>query len=265
MDPRPIGCFDSGVGGLTIWREVKARLPHESLVFLADQAHVPYGEKTEAELKDLCVRIVHFLLKDDVKLIVVACNTATVYTLAHLRETFPQIPFVGVVPVVKVLAEQTRVGRVGLLSTPATARSPYVAGLIERFAQGVEVVNMGCDGLEDLVETGQVDSPQVMEILRENLRPIQAVGADVVGLGCTHYPFLREEVRSIIGDGVRIFDPGEPVARRVEQLMREGDTAAPPDAEPAYRFYTTGDRERFRQVASRLLGYPVEDVRRAQI
>ena len=265
MDPRPIGCFDSGVGGLTIWREVRERLPHESLIFLADQTHVPYGEKSEADLQDLCTRIVRFLLRDHVKLIVIACNTATVYAIDHLRATFPDLPFVGVVPVVKVLAEQTVVGRVGLLSTPATARSPYLAGLIDRFARGVQVVSRGCEGLEDLVETGDVDSPRVIEILRENLRPVQEAGADVIGLSCTHYPFLREEVRSIVGDGVRIFDPGEPVARRVEHLLRERDLVAPPDAEPAYRFYTTGDPVRFRQVASRLLGYPVSDVRQAEI
>ena len=265
MDPRPIGCFDSGVGGLTIWREVKARLPHESLIFLADQLHVPYGEKSEAELKDLCARIVRLLLRDGSKLIVIACNTATVYAIAHLRETFPKVPFVGVVPVVKVLAEQTQVGRVGLLSTPATARSPYLAGLIERFAQGVQVVSRGCEGLEDLVETGQVDSPQVTDILRENLRPIQEAGVDAIGLDCTHYPFLTDEVRSIVGDGVRIFDPGEPVARRVEYLLQEHDLAAPPDAVPTYRFYTTGDPERFRAVASRLLGYPIDHAERAEI
>ena len=130
MDNRPVGLFDSGVGGLTIWRATKSLLPQESLIFLADSGHVPYGEKSPAELHDLTERIVRFLLKYDVKLIVIACNTATVHALDHLRETFPEIPFVGVVPVVKTLARQTHTGTIAVLSTPATATSPYLTGLI---------------------------------------------------------------------------------------------------------------------------------------
>ncbi len=136
MDNRPIGVFDSGVGGLSIWRAIRRLLPQESLIFLADSGHVPYGEKSTAELHDLTGRIARFLLSQDVKIIVVACNTATVHAIGYLRENFPETPFVGVVPVVKTLARRTRTGTIAVLSTPATAQSPYLAGLIEEFAPG---------------------------------------------------------------------------------------------------------------------------------
>ena len=141
MDNRPIGVFDSGVGGLSIWRAMRRMLPQESLIFFADSGHVPYGEKSTAELHDLTGRIARFLIERDVKMIVVACNTATVHAIGYLRETFPEIPFVGVVPVVKTLARRTRTGTIAVLSTPATAQSPYLAGLIEEFAPDKNVIN----------------------------------------------------------------------------------------------------------------------------
>src|SRR3989304_5277967 len=133
MDNRPIGMFDSGVGGLSIWRAVRKLLPHESMVFLADSLHVPYGEKTTEQLWDLTDRITRFLLSQDAKLIVVACNTATTHGIAHLRREFPDVPFVGVVPVVKTLARRTRTGTIAVLSTPATSESGDLGGLISQF------------------------------------------------------------------------------------------------------------------------------------
>ncbi len=259
MDDRPIGFFDSGVGGLTIWRATRKLLPQESLAFLADSGHVPYGEKSPAELRDLTARIVRFLLGLDVKLVVVACNTATVHAIGHLRETFPEIPFVGVVPVVRTLARRTRTGTIAVLSTPATADSPYLAGLVEEFAPDKRVISVGCDGLEDLVEAGEVRTERVGALLERHLAPVRGSGADVVGLGCTHYPFLRKRIKRILGPGVRVYDPSRPVARRVRQLLTERDAFAG-NAKPSYRFCTTGDPDQFAAVASKLLRFPVRDV-----
>ncbi len=256
--------FDSGVGGLTVWRATRKLLPNESLVFLADSGHVPYGEKSTAELRDLTGRIVRFLLGLDVKLVVVACNTATVHALGHLRATFPQVPFVGVVPVVKTLARRTRTGTIAVLSTPATAGSPYLAGLVEEFAPGKRVINVGCDGLEDLVEAGEVRTRRTTALLERHLAPVRGSEADVVGLGCTHYPFLRRRIKRILGPGVRVYDPSRPVARRVRQLLAERDAFAS-GPEPSYRFYTTGDTRRFAAVASKLLRFPVTDVGYAEL
>jgi len=255
---RPLGIFDSGVGGLTVWRAIRRLLPRESLIFLADNAHVPYGEKTPDELQSLTADIVRFFLRHDVKLVVVACNTATVYAIDYLREQFPDTPFVGVVPVVKTLARYTRSGRIGVMSTPATSRSAYLRRLIEEFAPGLEVTNVGCDGLEDLVETGNIRGHQATELLERHLAPVVAARPDVVGLGCTHYPFLRARIKKILGPGVRVFDPSRPVARRVRQLLTSASQLATQE-EPAFRFYTTSDADHFAAVASKLLRFPVRD------
>jgi glutamate racemase len=264
MDNRPIGVFDSGVGGLSIWRAIRKLLPQESLIFLADSGHVPYGEKSTAELKDLTARITRFLLDRDAKMIVVACNTATVHAIAHLRNAFPDVPFVGVVPVVKTLSRHTRTGTIAVLSTPATSTSPYLAGLIEEFAPDMNVVNVGCDGLEDMVENGRVGTRATTALLERHLEPVRSSDADVVGLGCTHYPFLRNRIKNMLGPGVRLYDPSRPVARRVREVLRERDEFAT-NPDPKFEFYTTGDVEMFGRVASRLLRMPVENVGHADI
>jgi glutamate racemase len=264
MDNRPIGVFDSGVGGLSIWRAMRRLLPDESLIFFADSGHVPYGEKSTAELHDLTRRVTEFLLDHDVKMVVVACNTATVHAIGYLREQFPELPFVGVVPVVKTLARRTRTGTIAVLSTPATAKSPYLAGLIEEFAPDKRVINIGCDGLENMVEAGELGTRATTALLERHLKPVLGSEADVVGLGCTHYPFLRGRIKRMLGRDVRLYDPSRPVARRVRQLLRERDQLAS-NPKPVHRFYTTGDLEVFKRVASRLLRTPVRDAERVEI
>lgn len=264
MDKRPIGVFDSGVGGLSIWRALHKLLPQESLIFLADSGHVPYGEKSSDELRHLTERISRFLLKRDVKMIVVACNTATVHAIDHLRETFPHAPFVGVVPVVKTLARRTRTGTIAVLSTPATSESAYLAGLLRQFASDKQVVNVGCDGLENMVEEGEVRTRRTTALLERHLAPVRGSEADVVGLGCTHYPFLRHRIKRLLGHGVRVYDPSRPVARRVRNLLRETDALAR-NQNPTCLFYTTGDVQLFGRVASKLLRMPVLGVGYAAI
>jgi glutamate racemase len=264
MDNRPIGVFDSGVGGLSIWRAIRKLLPDESMDFLADSGHVPYGEKSTAELQDLTARITRFLLGSDAKIIVVACNTATVHSIGHLRETFPDVPFVGVVPVVKTLSKHTRTGTIAVLSTPATSSSAYLAGLIQEFAPDKEVVNVGCDGLENMVEAGEVRTRATTALLERHLAPVKASDADVVGLGCTHYPFLRHQIKHLLGPGVRVYDPSRPVARRTRQVLEERDALAR-NPHPAFRFYTTGDAALFNEVATKLLRRPVTDAHHVEI
>jgi glutamate racemase len=244
------------VGGLSIWRAIRKLLPQESMDFLADSGHVPYGEKTTAQLEDLTSRITRFLLDRDAKMIVVACNTATVHAIGYLRETFPEVPFVGVVPVVKTLSRHTKTGTIAVLSTPATSKSPYLAGLIQEFAPDMNVVNVGCDGLENAIETGQVRTRTTTALLERHLAPVRASDADVVGLGCTHYPFLRSRIKSMLGPGVKLYDPSRPVARRVRQLLEQRDALAANPA-PSFRFYTTGEAAVFNSVASKLLRTPV--------
>jgi glutamate racemase len=229
------------------------------MIFFADSGHVPYGEKSTAELHRLTGGITRFLLAQDAKIVVVACNTATVHAIGYLREEFPDVPFVGVVPVVKTLARRTRTGTIAVLSTPATSKSPYLAGLIKEFAPDKDVINVGCDGLENAVEAGQVRGRSTTALLERHLQPVTGSKADVVGLGCTHYPFLRSRIKRMLGPKVRLFDPSRPVARRVRQVLRERD-ALGENNPPEYRFYTTGDPALFGRVATTLLRRPVRDV-----
>lgn len=259
MDNRPIGIFDSGVGGLTIWRATRQLLPRESLIFLADSLRVPYGERPAAELCELSRRMTSFLLGQDVKLVVVACNTASVHALGYLRATFPHMQFVGVVPVVKTLARKTRSGVIAILSTPATAESGYLAGLIGQFAANKRVINLGCDGLGEAIEAGKLRSPETRALLMRHLGPLQDSGVDVIGLGCTHYPFMRGAIKQMLGEAVQIYDPARPVARRVKQLLNTRDAFACQEV-PFYRFYTTGSPEQFTAVARRLLRRPLTAV-----
>jgi glutamate racemase len=251
----PIGVFDSGVGGLSILKELQGRLPNESYIFFADQKNVPYGGKTKEELVALTFKIMEFLTAQKIKLAVVACNTASCHALEELREAFP-IPIVGVVPAIKPAVEQTKTGKIALISTPATAKSSYVTELINKYANNVEVLRIGCAGLEDVVETGQLHGPRTYELLNKYVLPLKQEGIDHVVLGCTHYPFLKEEIATILGPEVTLIDSGKAVALRVEYLLNEHNLKSSLD-KPSNQFFTNKDADDFSRVASELLGYQV--------
>src|SRR5690348_6042572 len=195
----PIGVFDSGMGGLTILSALRQELPNENYIYLGDTAHVPYGARSEADITDLSVRISRFLIEQGVKLIVVACNTASQAALATLRATFPSIPFVGVVPAVKPAARATKKGRIGIAATNQAAKATYLRQLIDEFAGGIQAFAIGCPELVTLVEEGQLDGPTVEEAVRQALEPILREDIDVIVLGCTHFPALRPVIEREIG------------------------------------------------------------------
>ncbi|HVT01544.1 MAG TPA: glutamate racemase [Patescibacteria group bacterium] len=251
-DDRPIGIFDSGVGGLSVFQEVTKLLPNEPVVYFADQANVPYGNKTESELQNLVENALNFFLKKNVKMVILACNTASVYTLEHLRAKF-DIPIIGTVPVVKTLAENTKTGRVAILSTPATADSPYLAALINQFASDKHVVILGQTGLEKFVEEGDIDNPEIEKILNEHLSPlITSENIDAVALSCTHYPFLRERIEEVVGKNVKVYDSGGAIARHAKRILKQNKTLA--KSLPSHEFYTTGEVEKFKSVAKIYVG-----------
>src|SRR3989344_5220085 len=191
INDRPIGVFDSGVGGLSVLIELKKLLPNENFVFLADQKYVPYGEKSKKELVRLVFNIADYFIKQhDVKMIVVACNTATCNTIDELRAKY-SIPIVGTVPAVKLAAENSKSKAVGVISTPATSKSVALKKLINDHCRGIDVLNIACKNLEDTVEHGELDSPQVKKLLLKYLSRIKGSRVDQLVLGCTHYPFLR--------------------------------------------------------------------------
>ena len=258
MDNRPIGIFDSGVGGLSVLIELRRLLPSENFVFLADQKNVPYGEKTKDQLEELTSRIARFLINQGAKLIVVACNTATCYAIDALRRDFP-VQFVGTVPAIKPAALATKTGVIGLIATPATAASQYVKDLSAQHAVGKKVIVIGCRGLEDLVEQGDLAAPEIKKLLEKYLEPIELAGADQLVLGCTHYPFLRKTIGEILGPGVAILDSGIAIAHRTLILLDEHGLANSGRAARAssrlgrIEYFTTGNPEKFNQAASSLL------------
>ncbi len=247
MDDRPIGIFDSGVGGLSVWREVVRAMPHEDTLYFADQAHVPYGPRPEPEIRGFAESITRFLLDQGCKAVVVACNTASAAALKHLRETFPDVPILGMEPAVKPAAALTRSGVVGILATPATFQGRLFKATAGRHAAGIRLVNQVCDGLADHVERGDPEDPETLRLLERYLDPVLAAGADVVVLACTHYPFLMEAIRRRCGPGVTVIDPAPAIARHLGDVLRERSMLAGRPLTGHARFMTTGDPEALRR------------------
>jgi glutamate racemase len=258
-----IGIFDSGVGGLSVWREIACQLPHECTLYLADQAHVPYGSRRIAEVRGLSEGITHFLLRQGAKVIVVACNTASAAALHHLRRTFPEVPFVGMEPAVKPAVAQTRNGVVGVIATQATFQGELFASLVERYAGDVRVLTQVCPGLVEAVEVGAFDTSETEALLRQCLTPLLEVGVDQLVLGCTHYPFLRQTIERVVGAGVTVIDPAPAVARQTGRVLAQRGLEASPLAGSARRrgcvghhlFYTSGDVTTFTTMIGRLFPF----------
>jgi glutamate racemase len=263
MDDRPLGVFDSGVGGLTILREIRLQAPREECVYVADSLEAPYGTKRPAEIRARSDAIVRFLLEQGAKAIVVACNTASVFALQYLRGHYP-IPFVGLDPGVKPAAKQTKVGKIGVLATPATVASPRLAQLIQQHAYGALVLTQECPGLVPLIEQGIVAGPTIDRLLESYLAPILDAGADVVVLGCTHYGFARPAIERICGPNVAIVDPCAAVARQVTRVLaRQGlETSAELGGAT---YYTTGASGDFARVLTALTGVPADSARHVEI
>lgn len=253
-----IGVFDSGVGGLSVLRAVRRELPHEQLIYVADQAHVPYGPRQLEVVRDFAFGITRFLLSQPVKLIVVACNTASAVALHHLREQFPGVPFVGMEPAVKPAAEHTQSGAVGVLATPATFQGELYSSVVERFANDVKIYQDTCPGLVECIEAGDQAGSAAAAILQHAIDPMLEKGIDTIVLGCTHYPFVIPQIQHIAGPGVRVIDPAPAIARQTRRVLMSRNLLANSDGSPGVRFYTSGDVRRFQDLAAVLLGEPGE-------
>jgi len=251
---QPIGVFDSGVGGLSVLKAIRRELPHEAVLYLGDQAHIPYGPRSKAKIKYFGTEITRFLLEQRAKLIVVACNTASAAALHDLRDLFPEIPFVGMEPAVKPAAKTTHSGKVGVLATPTTFSGDLYASLVHRFAKDVNLYTSTCPGLVEQIEAANLDSPETLAILEAALHPMLEEGIDTVVLGCTHYPFVIPQIREITGPDVHTIDPAPAVARQTHRLLEEHDLLNPSDTPGSVHFFTSGDHETFAAVLPLLLG-----------
>lgn len=253
-----MGAFDSGVGGLSVLRSIQGALPGEDFIYFADQAHVPYGARGLAEVRQLSEGIVRFLMAHNVKLIVIPCNTASAAALRTLREQYPGFNFVGMEPAVKPAVEHTESGVVGVLATPTTFEGDLYASVAERFGQGVTILQATCPGLVAEVEAGRANGPEAQRILAAALEPMLAEGVDTIVLGCTHFPFAFETIRSFVGERVRLIDPAPAIARRVESLLEAGNIRNQRAKGGETHYLTSGDPAQMQARVKELLGLHVE-------
>ena len=216
-----IGIFDSGSGGLSVYREIVRLLPQERYVYFSDNAHCPYGEKTAAYIRERGRTITEILLGLGADIIVVACNTATAAAIATLRAEYPAVPFIGMEPAVKPAALGTETGVIGVLATAGTLKGSKYLNTRGRFQDDVRIVEHVGEGFVELVESGILDGPVAFETVRKSLQPLLDAGADRIVLGCTHYPFLRPVIEAIAGPGVQVIDPAPAVARQTVRVLAE--------------------------------------------
>lgn len=251
---REIGVFDSGVGGLTVLRELRALLPTARLRYLADAAYAPYGSRSPEDIRARSLAITEHLIERGAGLIVIACNTATAHAIDALRERWPALPFVGTEPGIKPAVAASRNGRIGLLATPATASSARLRALIARHAGGHEVVVQGCPGIVDRIEAGDVDSAELRALVERHCAPLRAAGVDTALLGCTHYPLIEPLWRAALGADVKLLRIETAVARRAADLW------TPTPGQPSLAIETSGDPAALRAWIARVLGWGELDV-----
>ncbi len=257
---RPVGVFDSGLGGLGVVREMRRRLPGEDLLYFADCAWCPYGIRSPEEIRERSELVVDGLIEGGAKAVVVACNTASAMAIFHLREVFADVPMIGLEPAVKPAVAMTRTGKVGGLATARTVAGERLRWLVETHAGGVEVHRVAATGLVELVEAGVLGGEAMTAALRPLLDPMLKVGVDVVVLGCTHYPFLRYAIQEYVGPDVRVIDSGAAIARRVDHVLSRSGLKRGTSGGGSFTFATSGDLAVVEPVASKLLGEPIANV-----
>jgi glutamate racemase len=267
---RPIGVFDSGVGGLTVLHELLVRLPNEDFVYLGDTARFPYGERTPAELERFCAEIAEELIARSVKLLVVACNTATAAALPALRRRMMETTLgIDVLAVVRPEAVQavasTRSGRIGLLATPATVSSGAYAEALAAVDPHVTLVPVACPDLAPIIQRGSPFDEAVVRTVRGYVAPLREAEVDTVILGCTHYPLVRPLLQRMLGRDVEIVTSGAALARQVEHALSARSLGSPSAVEGDYRFLCTGDAEAFRALGTRFLQLPMGAVERVEL
>ena len=247
-----IGVFDSGVGGLSVLRAIRAALPAENLIYVADSGHAPYGDKSESHIIERTLTVGNWLAVSGVKAITVACNTATVVAIRHLREQ-THIPVVAIEPAIKPAANNTRTGVVGVLATTQTLQSESVARLCLEHGEGKRILLQACPGWVEAVEEADLHSPQTEALLRQFVVPMMDQGVDTLVLGCTHYPFLRNTLQRIVGDDVVLIDPAVAVATELTRRLGN-DRRMDEQHIGTTRFFTTGDVSHVQQVVAHLWG-----------
>jgi len=264
-----IGVFDSGVGGLTVLRALQQALPLAALHYVADAAHAPYGPRSPDFIRERSLRLADYLVSQGAGMLVVACNTATAHAIATLRQRWPELPIVGTEPGIKpaVAASLARTkgqrgSRIGVLATVATIASARYQDLISRHAEGIEVFSQPCPGLVDLIERGQLDTPELHALLDRLCQPLREAGVDTVLMGCTHYPLVQPALQRALGPQVQLLNIETAVAQRAAALWGRQDEES--EAHPALRLETTGEAARLQDFVRQVLAWPDAQAARVQ-
>ncbi|MES9927985.1 MAG: glutamate racemase [Candidatus Thiodiazotropha sp. 6PDIVS] len=251
----PIGIFDSGIGGLSVLKHIRALLPYEDLQYVSDRAHLPYGDKDNEFILQRSRYITQFLIQKNVKAIVIACNTATAAAVQHLREIYP-IPIVGMEPGVKPAIEQSQSGMIGVLATQGTLTSHKFKTLVQQHANGSKVMICPCHGWVESIEVNGHDHQVTHKLVAQQLQPILDSGVDTLVLGCTHYPFLRKTIENAAGPGISIIDTGQAVAKQLYRRLVELDLLSQVTASGTEEYWCSAPPEETQTMIERLLCKP---------
>ncbi|MGL4362355.1 MAG: glutamate racemase [Cellulosilyticaceae bacterium] len=266
MDNRPIGIFDSGMGGLTVVKEVMARLKNESIIYFGDTARVPYGSKSKETVTKFSAQIIRFLIKQDVKAIIIACNTVNTNSIEELRSMFSDIPIVGVVePGVHMALQTTRNSKIGIIGTEATISSEKYPKLLHSQNPHLKVYSKACPLFVPLVEEGWVNHEVTRQVVREYLHSLIIHEVDTLILGCTHYPMLADVIQEVAGEAVTLINPAQEAAERVRILLEKTNSAAEEDGSGSYRFYVSDNPSKMKSMVEIFLSYPVECIEKIEI
>ena len=235
-----IGVFDSGVGGTSIWKEIVAQLPYESTLYLADSANAPYGSKTPAHIKELCIKNTEKLIAHGAKIVVVACNTATTNAIDYLRASYP-IPFIGIEPAIKPAALQSQNKSIGILATRGTLNSKLFSETSEKYTQDTKLIEVIGEGLVPLIEKGDLNNPALITLLQQYIAPMLEAQIDYLVLGCSHYPYLVPTLKKMLPEHVKIMDSGEAVARQTKNILTSKQLLQTRNCKAHHTLITNGD------------------------
>jgi len=247
MKNKPIGLFDSGIGGTSIWKEVVKLLPNENTIYLADSKNAPYGEKSSEEIIALSVKNTEFLLSKGCKLIIVACNTATTNAIDYLRKNYT-IPFIGIEPAIKPAALLSKTGAIGILATKGTLSSKLFEKTTKEYTKNITTIEQDGEGLVPLIEEGKLNSPEINELLTAYLKPMLNFNIDHLVLGCTHYPYLIPQIKKIIGENITIIDSGEAVAKQTKAILEKHNLLSTSTNKSRHQFYTNSETKVLKEI-----------------
>jgi glutamate racemase len=247
MNNEPLGIFDSGIGGTSIWKEVVKLLPNENTIYLADSKNAPYGEKSSEEIIALSVKNTEFLLSKGCKLIIVACNTATTNAIDFLRKNYT-IPFIGIEPAIKPAALLSKTGAIGILATKGTLSSKLFEKTTKEYTKNITTIEQDGEGLVPLIEEGKLNSPEINELLTTYLKPMLQFNIDHLVLGCTHYPYLIPQIKKIIGENITIIDSGEAVAKQTKAILEKHNLLLTSSTKSHHQFYTNAETKVLKEI-----------------